>query len=739
MASFLKKMMPQETHAMWVWILLGMVAYLLLPWYAQYSLEDWLGSYSTVYRTGDAANGILQALFMQRPWVMLGFLGLLLCATATFVDDAKRRGQITLAGALLGFVGILGSGFLIGPQGWYFENLAVMFPALPTGQQALGWGGGVVLFSLVILIGFGLAGLGYFRSDRFVAATVIGCSVLLALFIAFPVGKTIAGAFMNEAGQFAPGSLLDRLFTERVWGLGCLRGGYQCGVAWNTIFLGLLTATSTTILGLILALIAERGLGSKSPAVEKILRLLALLPIITPPFIVGLGLILLFGRAGIVNQVLEYLFAIEPSRWFYGVQGVWLAQTFAFTPIAFLIIRGVLQGLSPSLEEAAQTLRASSVRTFFTVTLPLLTPALANAFLVGFIESLADFGNPIILGGQYAVLSTEIFFAIVGAQLDPGKAAALGLLLTVMALAVFFLQRMVVGKASYTTVSGKGDSGIPLALPPLLKRFIYPIGFGWVAFTIVLYIFAIMGGLVETWGRDFTPTLKHYIRMFEIQWGEFGIVWAGGAWNSFWTTIKLALIAAPITAAIGMLMAYIIARTQFKGLAAFEFVALLAFAIPGTVIGVSYIMAFNIPPIELVGTAAIVVLCFLFRNLPVGVRAGVAAFKQLDKSLDEASTMLHASSFTTLRKIIFPLLRPAVVAALIYSFVRAVTTVSAVIFLVNAQTELATVYIIGRVGNSDYGGALAYCTMMVLLMLVAVGMIQLLVGERRLGRRVAKN
>jgi iron(III) transport system permease protein len=129
----------------------------------------------------------------------------------------------------------------------------------------------------------------------------------------------------------------------------------------------------------------------------------------------------------------------------------------------------------------------------------------------------------------------------------------------------------------------------------------------------------------------------------------------------------------------------------------------------------------------------------LFRNLPVGVRAGVAAFKQLDKSLDEASTMLHASSFTTLRKIIFPLLRPAVVAALIYSFVRAVTTVSAVIFLVNAQTELATVYIIGRVGNSDYGGALAYCTMMVLLMLVAVGMIQLLVGERRLGRRVAKN
>ena len=138
--------------------------------------------------------------------------------------------------------------------------------------------------------------------------------------------------------------------------------------------------------------------------------------------------------------------------------GIWIAQLFAFTPIAFMIMRGVVQGVAPSMEEAAQTLRASRSQTFFTVTLPLLKPGLANAFLVGFIESIADFGNPVVVGGQYSVLSTDIFFAIVGAQYDQGRAASLAWILTVFALVVFAVQRGVLGKQNYTTVSGKGDA-----------------------------------------------------------------------------------------------------------------------------------------------------------------------------------------------------------------------------------------------------------------------------------------
>jgi len=251
----------------------------------------------------------------------------------------------------------------------------------------------------------------------------------------------------------------------------------------------------------------------------------------------------------------------------------------------------------------------------------------------------------------------------------------------------------------------------------------------------VVYLFAFAGGFVQTWGRDYSLTLDHFRTAFSLEWGQFGLVWAGTAWNSFFTTIKLAAISAPMTAAIGLMIAWLLARAEFRGQGLFEFSALLAFAIPGTVLGVSYILAFNVPPFELTGTALIIVLCFMFRNLPVGVRAGTAAFKQLDRSLDEASMMLRASSLQTLRHVVLPLLKPALVAALVYSFVRAITTVSAVIFLVTAENELATTYIIGRVGNGDYGVALAYCTVLILLMSAATALIQFLVGERRLGRR----
>jgi iron(III) transport system permease protein len=230
--------------------------------------------------------------------------------------------------------------------------------------------------------------------------------------------------------------------------------------------------------------------------------------------------------------------------------------------------------------------------------------------------------------------------------------------------------------------------------------------------------------------------LAHFKTAFSIEWGEFGMVWAGTAWNSLFTTVKLAAASAPMTAGIGLLIAYLLARTEFKGRGAFEFIALLAFAIPGTVLGVSYILAFNVPPFELTGTGLIIVLCFMFRNLPVGVRAGTAAFKQLDKSLDEASLMLRASTLQTLVHVVLPLLKPALVAALVYSFVRAMTTVSAVIFLVTAENELATTYIIGRAGNGDYGVALAYCTVLMVCMGIAIGLIQFLVGERQLGRRM---
>jgi len=673
-----------------VWSLVGCAGLAFLPWYA---VSDGSGA--------------------GRLWLLAP--GLVLLASLT---GALLRGDRAALGLRLMVLG--GAGFIyIVAQAFAIER-----------QPAMGLGAAVVSTSLLMLFSLGVAARGFFKGDAFVAGAVAVVTVLVAFFTFYPVARILLSAVQGSDGALSGRALVERLFAAKIWRLDCLTGGRSCGVGWNTLLLALLTATTTTTLGLAFALVVTRT-GFKA---KRLLRVLTVLPIITPPFVIGLGLILIFGRSGLVNQLMEWAFAVPPSRWIYGLPGVWLAQTFSFTPVAFLVLIGVVEGVSPSLEEASQTLRAGQWQTFSRVSLPLMRPGLANAFLVGFIESIADFGNPIVLGGNFGVLSTEVFFSIVGAQLDPGRAAALGVLLLALALAAFFVQRRVVGRKVYTAISGKGDGGRPAPLPPLVRRLAFGAALPWATLTLAIYALALAGGFVETWGRDYTPTLRHYAKAFSVEWGGAGIIWSGSAWRSFWTTLELASIAAPLTAALGILTAYLLVRQRFVGRSAFEFATMLSFAIPGTVIGVSYILAFNVPPIELTGTGIILIVCFVFRNMPVGLRAGVAAMSQIDGSLDEASRTLGGRSFVTLRRVILPLLRPAVVAALVYSFVRAMTTVSAVIFLVSADYDMATTFIIHRVLNGDYGVAIAYSSVLIVLMLAAIGLIQLLVGERRLRR-----
>ena len=200
------------------------------------------------------------------------------------------------------------------------------------------------------------------------------------------------------------------------------------------------------------------------------------------------------------------------------------------------------------------------------------------------------------------MLSTEIFFAVVGAQYDETRAAVLAVILLSLVLIIFVLQNQWLGKKSYISITGKGDSGIHPHLPSPLKILIYTITVPWVLITFIIYIMIIFGGFVEMWGVDHSFTLKHYIEAFSIEFmEERGILWTGTAWNSFNITVLVALFSAPPTAAIGILTAYLLTRHRFKGKNAFEFGTMLSFAIPGTIIGVSYVFAFNVPPIEITG------------------------------------------------------------------------------------------------------------------------------------------
>ena len=709
----------------------GLVALVLLPWYRirnGFFGFDWLADLPD---KRDLWPALAQALTGRwQLWPILALVALAIFLRLTRAPGASRGRALALTGAA-GLAWMVAEGLSIGLRGWNWGLLEATFGAV-AGQPAFGAGALILGAIFTLLIAFGQAERGALKGDAFVLGAIALLIALVATFVFYPLLSMFTGAFQDFDGSFTTEGVARNIIDPKIWSLSCLAGGY-CGVAWRTFFLAICTAAGTTTLGLAFALVATRT----AFPFKKSLRLLTVLPIITPPFVVGLALTMMLGRSGVVTQWIEALTGFELGRWLYGLTGIWIAQMLSFTPISFLILIGVVDGVSPSMEEASQTLRSDRWRTFRKVSLPLMAPGLANAFLIGFIESMADFGNPLVLGGSGGVLSTEIFFAVVGAQNDPARAAVLATVLLIFTLSAFLAQRFWLAGRNFATVTGKGDGGRHAMLPARVAAPVIGIVLFWGAFTIAVYALILFGGFVRVWGLDHSLTLEHYQRAFGVAL-DGGLRWTGVAWNSFWTTMRIALLAAPLTAAVGLLTAWLIVRQRFPGRAVFEFALMMSFAIPGTVIGISYIMAFNLPPVQMTGTAAILIACFVFRNMPVGVRGGVAAMAQLDGSLDEASLTLGAGSGRTMRRVILPLMRPAILAALVYSFVRAITSISAVIFLVSAKYNMATAYIVGLVENGEYGIAIAYSSVLILVMITVIGGFQLLVGERQMRRREHK-
>ncbi|WP_149139516.1 ABC transporter permease [Gemmobacter caeruleus] len=702
-----------------LWGLLGVAGFVLLPWYMV------PGGVLSLGWPGDPAGASgLVAVLGGRVWLAGPGLALLAALAAGFLlRDPQARAKAWVICGVAGLVLLVAQGLLILGDG---PRLAALGTAA---QPGMGLGAFVTALALLFITTTGISARGRGRGDAFVTGLVGLIVALVGVFVFYPMAFVLIRAFELKGGAgFGLSEFLPRFFAAETWSLACLAGGW-CGPAVNSLALALATGLGTTTLGLAFALIFTRT----DFVAKKLLRVLTILPIITPPFVIGLALILLFGRAGTMTEFLHWAFGMEKTRWIYGFGGVWLAQMLSFTPIAFLVLIGVVEGISPSMEEASQTLDADRWQTFRRVSLPLMRPGLANAFLLGFIESLADFGNPLVLGGNFNVLSTEIYFAIVGTVADPAKAAILSMILLAMTLGAFLVQRRWLGRKSYATVTGKADNGQHASLNPGLKWACYATALPWAAFTLVLYALIVFGSFVKLWGYNHSFTLAHYKQAFAITFRN-GLHFTGAAWDSYFSTLTIAAISAPLTAMVGLATAYLLVRQKFAGKDAFEFSTMLSFAIPGTVIGVAYVMAFNFPPIELTGTAIILILVFVFRNMPVGVRGGIAAMSQLDKSLDEASIMLGANSFTTLRRVILPLLGPAILAAITYSFVRAITSVSAVIFLVSARHNMATSFIVGRVENNEFGIAIAYSTVLIVTMLAAILALQAVIGRRRLRR-----
>jgi iron(III) transport system permease protein len=536
---------------------------------------------------------------------------------------------------------------------------------------------------------------------------IIAIFYFLLVFVAFPLYMVFKTSLIVHK-QFDLSNYLA-IFSKR----------YYFQPLINSMILGMLAATAGTILGFVFAYAITR---TPLPF-KRFFRMTATFPIISPPFIVALAAILLFGRAGSLTPILRRIIG-EYS--IYGLGGLVLVETIAYGPIAFLVLYGVLQAIDPALEEAAMDLGASRARVFTTVTLPLAIPGIASAWLLVFIESMADFGNPMVLSGNFRVLSVQAFLQITG-MYDLSRGSTLAILLLFPTVTAFFLQKYWVARKSYVTITGQPTAATIKRLEWYIKLPTYAGCFLFTGIVFLFYGMVIWGSFQKLWGVDSTLTFHNYIEMFEV--GKDYII----------DSLSLSTLATPITGILGMFIAFLVIRKKFMGRGVMEFVSMLTFAVPGTVVGIGYILAFNqssaLFPFVLTGTAWIITTLLIFRNMPVGIRSGIAALQQIDPSIEEASADLGADSNRTFRKITLPMIAPAFFSGLAFSFVKAMTAISAIIFVVSGKWNLITVAILGFVDNSQYAQAAAMSLLLIVIVLIALSVIQLLVGRIGKGAR----
>ena len=537
--------------------------------------------------------------------------------------------------------------------------------------------------------------------------SIIAIFYFLLVFVAFPIFQVFKNSiFINKQLDF---SNYLAIFSKR----------YYFQPFFNSMILGISTATVGTVVGFIFAYALTR-----TPIPFKnFFRVIATFPIISPPFVVALAAILLFGRSGVLAP---YLSQIIGKYSIYGLGGLIIVETIAYSPTAFLTLFGILQAVDPALEEASMDLGASRAKVFSSITLPLTTPGIASAWLLVFIQSMADFGNPMVISGNYRVLSVQAFLQITG-MYDLPRGSTLAILLLVPTLIAFFIQKYWVSRKSYVTVTGKPTGATIKRLEWYIKAPVYFCCVFFAAMVFLFYGMIIYGSFQTLWGVNSTLTLRNYIQTFQV--GK----------DYLMDSLTLSTIATPITGVFGMFLAFLIIRKKFIGRGVMEFVSMLTFAVPGTVVGIGYILAFNVKsnlfPVVLTGTAWIIITLLIFRNMPVGIRSGIAALQQIDPSIEEASTDLGADSATTFRKITLPMIAPAFFSGLAYSFVKAMTAISAVIFVVSGKWNLITIAVLGFVDNARYAQAAAMSMILISIVLIALGIIQLVVNRIGKGTR----
>ncbi len=513
--------------------------------------------------------------------------------------------------------------------------------------------------------------------------------LLLAIFLLWPLSLALVKSIYGPEGltlEYYKDFLANRYF-------------YQSFL--NTLLLGLMTTSVCVGAGFCIAYMTTRGpMRLRSP-----LKLIALSPLVAPPFIFGISLITLLGRNGIITNALNLDWNI------YGFKGPVIAQTLAYLPVAYMMIENTLSSLNPNLEDSAANLGAREGKILRSITVPLLIPGFWKAALVVYALAVAEFGNVALLCGRVPFLAPDTYLMIIGER-DYNMAGVLSFFLILPCVVIFIAQSYLIKGKGYATILGKPVAAEPRRITPSILIPMLTVSFIACGAILLTYGIVAVGAFTNIVGVDNTFTLSHILDSK----GTFAL----------FNSLRMALFGAIIGATIGLLLAYVIVRGKFRGRGVLEVLGLIGFTLPGTVFGIGYILAFNKPPLLLTGTIAIVALVSAFRRLAVSEQAGITKLQQLSIEVEEASLNLGASTATTFRRIVLPIIFPAFVYGFIFVFMRAMISLSAVIFLVTPGCSLAAVSIFNAANWGRVGLASALTLKLIVVVAASLAILQAL-------------
>ena len=497
----------------------------------------------------------------------------------------------------------------------------------------------------------------------------------------------------------------------------------------NSVYVSVVTMIITTVLAFFFAY----GLTRTTIPGKGLFYTISTFPLIAPSIIQGLALILLFGRNGLVTR-----YVLHTDWNIYGATGIIAAECLYCFPNALFILYTTLSAVDTRLDEAAQSLGASALKTFYKVTLPSAKYGIASAAALSFNLTITDFGVPVVIGGNYSVLATEIYQQVIGMQrFDLG--ATISVILLIPSVAAFLLNYYLT-KKSYALISGQARPFLQPSRP--LKKWAFSI-YCWIPciFILIVFITVFLGSFVKTWPYDFSLTLRHFnfpsLGGSAPLWTKFWASVLTGEWQSIiaykyapiWNSLLVSILVAIGGASLTLLAGYIVEKKRPRGDQVLYTLSVLPAAIPGTVMGLGYILAFNKPYFFIYGTFWIIIINIIICNFTLGVLSSIANLKQIDKSIEEAAVSLGANPITTFTRVVFPLTRTAFFSNMAFFFMRAMTTISAVIFLISAKVKLAAIEIIFLDIDGRTASANAMCTIIILLVIGMLVAMRLITGR----------